>query len=45
MLKVLLYRYEMKARNPNNTEKAMNSVFDLLMTTNNLKIENVLTMA
>ena len=45
MLKVLLYRYEMKARNPNNKEKEMNSVFDLLMTSNDLQIESVLTMA
>ena len=35
----------MKARNPNNKEKEMNSVFDLLMTSNDLQIESVLTMA
>ena len=52
MFKLWLYAYQTKARNPGNILAATNPVFDLLMTflrppttSNNLKIENVLTMA
>ena len=43
--KLWLYAYETKARNPGNTVKAENSLFDLLMTSYDLQSEILLTMA
>ena len=39
MFKLWLYAYQTKARNPGNAEAAKNSVFELLMTSNDLQVE------
>ena len=41
MFQLWVYVYQTKASNPGNTVEATNPVFDLLMTSNDLQIENV----